>query len=209
MGNCTNGEKWSVYKHTFPNGKVYIGITSQDPYARWDNGMGYIKNKRMFYDIVQFGWNNISHEILKSGLSEKAARAMERDIILSFGKDGRIKTYNTAHTVFEHDIKDEILRSVYKKAVKRDSFKNLVGNDWVETYSPSGMYISLTYDLECVTLYAFGKDVFAVMYRFDIPEELITVVDVMNWLYSSPTPSATEAIPFDYHSVSCSLAEMM
>lgn len=196
MGNFSNSEKWSVYKHTFPNGKVYIGTTSQNPCDRWNNGMGYIKNKRMFYDIVQFGWNNISHEILKSGLSEKAARAMERDIILSFGKDGRSKTYNTAHTVFEHDIKDEILSFVYKKAVKSDNFNSLVGDDWVGTYSPSGMYISLTYDLECITLYAYGKDVFAVMYRFDIPEELITVGEVMNWLASAPAPNVVEPIRY-------------
>lgn len=26
--------KWSVYKHTFPNGKVYIGITSRDVKVR-------------------------------------------------------------------------------------------------------------------------------------------------------------------------------
>lgn len=32
---------WVVYKHTFPNGKVYIGITGQEPYKRWKYGNGY------------------------------------------------------------------------------------------------------------------------------------------------------------------------
>ena len=30
-----------VYKHTSPNGKVYIGITKQNPKQRWGNGSGY------------------------------------------------------------------------------------------------------------------------------------------------------------------------
>lgn len=29
---------YSVYKHTFPNGKVYIGMTGQEPEKRWANG---------------------------------------------------------------------------------------------------------------------------------------------------------------------------
>lgn len=30
-----------VYKHTAPNGKVYIGITSQKPIYRWNSGEAY------------------------------------------------------------------------------------------------------------------------------------------------------------------------
>lgn len=30
--------KYVVYKHTCPNGKVYIGITSQKPEHRWKKG---------------------------------------------------------------------------------------------------------------------------------------------------------------------------
>ena len=33
-----------VYKHTFPNNKVYIGITKQKPIRRWKNGTNYKKN---------------------------------------------------------------------------------------------------------------------------------------------------------------------
>lgn len=32
-----------VYKHIFPNGKVYIGITCKKPIYRWNNGNGYKK----------------------------------------------------------------------------------------------------------------------------------------------------------------------
>ena len=44
---------YTVYKHTSPHGKVYIGITSQSPIRRWrKDGSGYKshidfqKNKR-------------------------------------------------------------------------------------------------------------------------------------------------------------------
>ena len=37
-----------VYKHTCPNGKVYIGITCQNPIKRWKGGSGY-KNNKHFY----------------------------------------------------------------------------------------------------------------------------------------------------------------
>ena len=33
---------WTVYKHTSPSNKVYIGITSREPKLRWDNGNGYL-----------------------------------------------------------------------------------------------------------------------------------------------------------------------
>jgi predicted GIY-YIG superfamily endonuclease len=38
-------KKFVLYKHTCPNGKVYIGITCQKPQIRWNYGKGYQKNK--------------------------------------------------------------------------------------------------------------------------------------------------------------------
>ena len=34
-------KKYCVYKHIFPNNKVYIGVTCQKPEYRWRNGKGY------------------------------------------------------------------------------------------------------------------------------------------------------------------------
>ena len=31
---------WIVYGHISPSGKVYVGITSQNPKVRWQNGNG-------------------------------------------------------------------------------------------------------------------------------------------------------------------------
>lgn len=44
--------KWSLYRHTSPSGKVYIGITSMSPKIRWGkNGSGY-KKQPYFYNAI-------------------------------------------------------------------------------------------------------------------------------------------------------------
>ena len=72
---------WSVYIHTVPNGKVYVGATSKPPKKRWQYGHGYRGNVRFFDDIVRFGWNNIKHDVICSGLTEAQAYEMEMDLI--------------------------------------------------------------------------------------------------------------------------------
>ena len=54
---------YSVYKHTFPNGKVYIGITSQKPEDRWSKGKGYQRQPLIYNAINKYGWDNIVHKI--------------------------------------------------------------------------------------------------------------------------------------------------
>jgi hypothetical protein len=66
-----------VYKHTTPNSKVYIGITSCTPEVRWQGGYGYKNNSRFFKDILKYGWDNIEHEILAEGLTKDEALQME------------------------------------------------------------------------------------------------------------------------------------
>lgn len=69
-----------VYKHTAPNGKVYIGTTSKPLTERWKNGGGYIGF--YFYEAIrEFGWNNIKHEVLFEGLTEKEAWEEEQNQI--------------------------------------------------------------------------------------------------------------------------------
>lgn len=53
-----------LYKHTFPNNKVYIGITGCIPEIRWKNGKGYKTQTLMWKAIQKYSWNNIKHEIL-------------------------------------------------------------------------------------------------------------------------------------------------
>lgn len=44
-----NNKKFCVYEHLFPNGKRYIGITSKNLEARWENGNGYHQKKPTCY----------------------------------------------------------------------------------------------------------------------------------------------------------------
>ena len=72
---------YTVYKHIFPNGKIYIGMTRQDPLRRWDNGRGYRTQTLMSRAINKYGWENVQHEIVASGLSKEQAERMEIDLI--------------------------------------------------------------------------------------------------------------------------------
>ncbi len=77
-----NIKTYCVYKHTSPSGKSYIGITSKNPpEKRWVNGRGYSHNKHFTNAINKYGWNNFTHEIIKSGLTEEEAQELERELI--------------------------------------------------------------------------------------------------------------------------------
>lgn len=62
---------YTVYCHTFPNGKKYIGITGQSVSRRWRNGEGY-EGQPVYNAILKFRWENIKHEILFENLSKEA-----------------------------------------------------------------------------------------------------------------------------------------
>ena len=72
---------YSVYKHTAPNGKVYIGITRQKCEYRWNNGRGYTGSVLFNKAINKYGWENIKHEILYEGLTKEEAEAKEIELI--------------------------------------------------------------------------------------------------------------------------------
>lgn len=76
---------YKIYKHTMPDGKCYIGQTSaKNLYDRWQYGSGYRTNKRFYEDILQIGWNNITHEILEEVETKSEATKRERYYILLY-----------------------------------------------------------------------------------------------------------------------------
>lgn len=85
-----------VYKHTAPNGKVYIGITSQTPSKRWNNGRGYEKNIFFYNAIQKYGWENIKHEILFDSLTKEEAEQKEVELIEEYKSNQREYGYNVA-----------------------------------------------------------------------------------------------------------------
>lgn len=70
-----------VYKHTDPDGLLYIGITQKLPRKRFDYGRGYKHNSRFNEAIKRIGWGNFKHEILHEGLTREEAETLEAQYI--------------------------------------------------------------------------------------------------------------------------------
>lgn len=85
---------YDVYLHRFPNGKVYIGITSYGVKERWHNGKGYRKQQMMWRAIQKYGWENVEHIVLFSGLSEKDAKEKEVELVRLYRSNEREHGYN-------------------------------------------------------------------------------------------------------------------
>jgi hypothetical protein len=52
-----------------------------EPEKRWQEGHGYKTQRLMLNAIIKYGWDNIEHEILYSGLKKKEAEIMEKELI--------------------------------------------------------------------------------------------------------------------------------
>lgn len=90
---------WTIYQHRFPNGKSYIGKTSQKPEDRWGkNGKNYKEEQPlMYYAIQKYGWDNVEHIILEKNLSAEEADIKEQEYIEkyhSYYKDSLGSGYN-------------------------------------------------------------------------------------------------------------------
>lgn len=83
-----------VYRHTCPNGKVYIGITHRTAKQRWQYGNGYRHNPRFQNAIHKYGWDNIKHEILFENLTKEDAEREEIRLISEHKSNQREFGYN-------------------------------------------------------------------------------------------------------------------
>lgn len=78
-------KSYVVYRHLFPNGKSYIGITCVKPYYyRWRAGSSYNRQPKVHNAIKKYGWENIQHELLYENLSQEDANRMEQKMIAKF-----------------------------------------------------------------------------------------------------------------------------
>lgn len=82
--------KYTVYMHTNKaNNKVYVGITKQEPNARWKNGKGYIEKKKdntyiqdkFAKAILKYGWEGFEHIIWATNLTYDEACHAEKILI--------------------------------------------------------------------------------------------------------------------------------
>mgnify|MGYP001047967873 CR=1 FL=1 len=84
---------YTVYMHKFPNGKVYIGITCQSVEERWRGGEGY-KAQAVYRAIQKYGWSNIEHIVVKTGLTKAQAEQEEMRLIKEFSSNNPEHGYN-------------------------------------------------------------------------------------------------------------------
>lgn len=86
---------YCVYIHTFPNGKVYVGITGDPPHRRWkSDGYGYHSQRLIYNAIKKYGWDNIEHEIVASNLTKEEACNFEMLLIRAFNSTDHRFGYN-------------------------------------------------------------------------------------------------------------------
>ena len=93
----TNNDRcYTVYMHTSPSGKRYIGVTSMSVEKRWLNGKGY--QSQIFYRAIQkYGWNNFEHEILFKDLTKDEAEQKEMEMIAYYKSNQPDFGYNIAN----------------------------------------------------------------------------------------------------------------
>lgn len=87
-------KNYTIYKHTSPSGKIYIGQTCKNPKDRWSNGFGYRYNTYFFRAINKYGWNNFTHDIIIGGLTKEEADWFEKYLIDYYETTDRSKGYN-------------------------------------------------------------------------------------------------------------------
>ena len=78
---CLAKVVYSIYKHTTPDGFVYIGATAQKPKNRWNNGENYKFVPKFYEAIKRFGWDNIQHEVVCEVSSREEAYIKEKEYI--------------------------------------------------------------------------------------------------------------------------------
>ena len=103
---------YSVYAHkNLKNDKYYVGMTSQEPKKRWNNGWGYQNNSKMWNDIQESDWNNDwIHGILGKFENKQDALKYEAFLIAMLGtiENGyNTSEYGSAHSMSE-DTKNKI-----------------------------------------------------------------------------------------------------
>ena len=111
-----NTRCYKVYLHEFPNGKVYIGITSRKPHERWRGGHGYKTQPLMWNAIKKYGWKNIRHHIIEKGLTQSEAEEKEKILIKQYKSNNREYGYNADNGGSSVGRASEATRQKYREA---------------------------------------------------------------------------------------------
>ena len=99
---------YTVYMHTTPSGKMYIGITKNSITQRKHSG--YFSNKFMTAAVRKYGWDNITTEILAEDVSLDEANLLESYYIASYETQNHRKGYNICDGGLSWNSKTEYVR---------------------------------------------------------------------------------------------------
>ena len=114
---------YTLYYHTFPNGKMYFGQTCQDVEKRWGkNGCKYKTQELLYKAIQKYGWENIEHRIISTGLDKDEVDFQEMFYISSYRTNERDFGYNISSggegtAGIKYNLSEET-KSKMKKAAK-------------------------------------------------------------------------------------------
>ena len=109
---------YTVYQHKNKiNGKIYIGITMQEPEKRWGiNGCNYKSSPHFYAAIQKYGWNNFEHNILYTDCTREEACLMEQILIKKYNSMDRNFGYNSTsggeNFIMNEETKQKISQSM-------------------------------------------------------------------------------------------------
>lgn len=127
------GNSYIVYKHTTPDGKVYIGATNQTAIHRWGlNGNKYASQP--FGKAVDFyGWENISHEVLHTGLTKEEAESIERMLISQYKARDPAYGYNRYEggnlAVFSNETKEKLSKALTGRKLTNEHREHIANGE--------------------------------------------------------------------------------
>lgn len=112
-------KNYCVYMHTNKiNGKRYIGMTKLAPEARWGRqGSGYRHQPQFYNEILEYGWDNFSHEIICDNLTKKEAQIKEVELMNQY--DTKHTGYNKNGAEFDEEGNPKYEYHYYKPVEKK------------------------------------------------------------------------------------------
>lgn len=85
---------YTVYMHTTPDNKRYVGVTSKPAVTRWQGGGGYASNLAFADAIKKHGWGGIKHEIISMCESHSEAIETEKQYVALYKTNDKQFGYN-------------------------------------------------------------------------------------------------------------------
>lgn len=129
-----SNNNYCVYQHVCPNGKIYIGVTKNVEH-RWFPSQ-YKRTNTPFKDaIIEFGWKNIKHQVVASGLTHNEALKLEDSLIVNARENGNslnVKRSGHYQQTEEFKEKEKVRSKTYYEAHPEEC--NRRSKAWRETH---------------------------------------------------------------------------